>query len=237
MLAARANYRGAGNLERAFRVIRGRYISWCEGDDHWLTDDKIEKQLSYLEAHDECGMVASRYRVVNAQHEFQYEAPEKAFVSRNHRLQRDGYIFCHLSTWCIRRSLYEKINEITTAMGASSDTTMLTLAEGLSCVYIMPEVFSEYHLTGAGVWSSMSEEKRTVATLRSTINRIRFFPKSIKGYLMWDLALRYYWLAATSFKNGRFLWCANVLSRIMVILLSHPLALRYYFISKRWCLN
>lgn len=49
------------NIERILQACRGRYVAWCEGDDHWHCEDKLQKQISYLEAHKDCVLVHSDY--------------------------------------------------------------------------------------------------------------------------------------------------------------------------------
>lgn len=53
------------NLVDALRRARGAYVAFCEGDDYWLDDNKLQRQVEFLIANSEYIAVAHNCQVVD----------------------------------------------------------------------------------------------------------------------------------------------------------------------------
>ncbi len=52
-----------GNFYATMDACTGKYIAFCEGDDFWNTQDKLQKQVDILEANPDVGLVFSNFNI------------------------------------------------------------------------------------------------------------------------------------------------------------------------------
>jgi glycosyltransferase involved in cell wall biosynthesis len=101
------------NFRDTLAACKGKYLTICAGDDFWHDPKKLQKQVNFLEANPDYGLVHTDANMYNEKNKTTIESYNK----KNQPGIIDGHVFEALLTsrffifsltTCFRRSLYEK---------------------------------------------------------------------------------------------------------------------------------
>lgn len=140
------------NIIWTIRKVRGKYIAICEGDDYWIDPLKLQKQVDFLEANEDYGLVHTNYKKYFAKTgNFVDHMPVKKFSreDENEYFLHSGDI--RTCTVMFRSSFLPKFKDLMkqdfmkkTVVG---DRPFFLLISKLSKIHFINEITSVYYIT------------------------------------------------------------------------------------------
>lgn len=139
-------------------IIHGKYVAFCEGDDYWIDENKLQMQYDYMEEHGECSLVAhmaltyhmdGRYFAPYTKRRFSTE--EQCLISAE-EIINEHTVFPTASMF-FRTDYYVRNAGFLSKLTAFDYLTKATLATEGS-VYVIPRVMSVYRLGSNGSWTN-----------------------------------------------------------------------------------
>ena len=151
---------------RAIDAARGRYLAIMDGDDYWTSPEKLQRQVSFLEAHPECSVCFHDTAVVDAGGAVLDDTFVRKDVPRftglddilvgNYVPGSAAMIRCPalqpLPSW-LKRAPY-------------GDWALLVIAARQGRLGFLAEVLGAYRKHAGGVWSRLDEVQQLVGIVR-----------------------------------------------------------------------
>lgn len=154
--------KSSGNLKRAVLATRGRYIAFCEGDDYWIDDKKLQKQVDVFQQFPKVNAVyTSAYDYIQSDKTFRFNhnSPVAEGIFNGNGLLYDvltknryrKYLPC---TSMYRRSVFERRqieDAIVDARFFLGDFQMWACAVMSGLLYYINDPMSVYRIHSAGM--------------------------------------------------------------------------------------
>lgn len=153
-----------------YKAASGEFIAGCDGDDFWMDDEKLQKQVELLRAFPDC--VFSFHNVVKMGED---RIPDK-YLSLSKKMARDysQEELWHFASWIPQQSmLYRKCfqefpPEFDIAPNRDNFLPILLAPHG-SAKFQSGITPSVYRIHTASFWSSKSVAQQNVITLRTVL--------------------------------------------------------------------
>lgn len=169
-------------------VARGRYLAFCEGDDFWIDDHKLQKQFEAMEANENASWAAHYVQCVEENGEplegctlppLTKDGLSRVMSSEEtvRFLVRNGI---QLTSYFIRSSLFENFwrnpPEFTKIVSAD-DEAMVRYCAGAGDLVFLNEIMSCYRTNAVGSWTSThnADSKKMARHYRGMIRMLNSF--------------------------------------------------------------
>lgn len=153
------------NEQDIIRQCRGKYIAFLEGDDYWTSHLKLQKQVDYMESHEDCIATAHRIEIVD---EFGNKKKEKYPQSKDRIYALKHFkkgLLPGQSGSIVSRNIYNDIKYDTSILAEENlepgDRVAVFVLATYGKIYCFPEIMSAYrHVTKGGSSYSATKNKK-----------------------------------------------------------------------------
>lgn len=153
------------SIWKIFQLTRAKtkYVAFCEGDDYWTDQYKLQKQVDFLEEHPNYSAVFGNIIVRDERLSPVIETPSdlhKHLFSIKDVLSGTVFPFASI---CVRDIVIEKC--LNSEIKANGDMLMSYYATSIGIVYMLDDYMSVYRKTGKGVCTSKTLKEQLIGEL------------------------------------------------------------------------
>lgn len=177
LLAAEKNVGAMRNFIRTYESCSGQYVAILEGDDLWITSDKLQKQADFLDRHPEFVLCFTNSRIVDENGGIVSESRLADDRKRN-LTQQDivSGLVPPTNTVVFRNHMVAEIPKIFYKASNGDIMFFSMLAEQGKAAYL-DDVTGDYRIHSGGSWSGKSEADLLTNNLKVRLALLECFPK------------------------------------------------------------
>ncbi len=174
------------NIDHTFQWprIKGKYVAYCEGDDYWIDEYKLQKQYDAMESHPNCALCVHKTEVIdyNSKSQSVWPNEDKDSIFKyiiNNTIKSDDFVksICFDGDYPFQTSSYFFKSELIKFDGGDipefmkiacvGDVPIMLLASCFGDIFVLNEVMSVYRRFASGSWS---ERRRDSFDMYDAVN-------------------------------------------------------------------
>lgn len=173
------------NTAETLMACTGEYIAILEGDDSWISPDKLQRQADYLDANPDCSWCFTRAIVVNESGAKVEVAPAVRVVQPKYALA--DYLGClfqpRFCTVMFRRGLFTAFPAWFYEMQTADFPLHVFNTEGGGSIGFIDEEMAAYRVHAGGHWSQGLTPGAPLSTAAAQLSQLaRRFANSVQLY-------------------------------------------------------
>lgn len=162
LLARDKNLGMVENHRQTHYAARGQYISMLEGDDYWIDDEKLQKQVDFLDSHPDCCLCFHNVIVYDrdSNDEWLYVPENWPAVSGLAEILRESHI--NTSSVLMRNGLFDRFPERDESP-LMADWPFYIYLASFGYFGYLPDVMTCYRHHAGGTWMNAPLDKQIAA--------------------------------------------------------------------------
>lgn len=136
------------------KSARGKYVAILEGDDYWIDNHKLQKQVEFLEAHADYSACFTACEVLNEMEGGVRENWLYSRIQNKEELSADDVLNYagQTMTWMFRKDVVHPIPAFLYEL-PFGDIGLFMMAFDKGKIKFLPDITSVYRIHGGGLWS------------------------------------------------------------------------------------
>lgn len=159
------------NFSRCIKACTGKYIALCEGDDYWIDDSKIQKQIDLLESNSHFLLCAHNVDIIEEKSSYSaIGKPKKAFCEfKDFAINGcSGVYTCSMFFRNISQIVDVYNQDWVLELDGQDHLILLLSTINGNKIYVSSDVMGTYRKHEGGIWTSKSRKKKALDHLINT---------------------------------------------------------------------
>lgn len=154
---------------------KGKYLAFCEGDDYWCDEYKLQKQFDALENNEKCYMCVHKVQLISEDGSFINKSYPKAImhkgiVEKKFIIENLNQYLFQTSSYFVRKDILEEQMEITEEFNSlcpTGDVRLISIMALVTNFFYLEDTMSCYRVLSSGSWSQ-NQSKNNIAKINNS---------------------------------------------------------------------